>query len=49
MFIKEIKLENFRNYDFTKIEKVLEKHNLPSDVRAENIPLEVFVHMSNEL
>lgn len=40
---------NLRNYDFTKIEKVLEKHNLPSDVRAENIPLEVFVHMSNEL
>lgn len=40
---------NLRNYDFSKIENVLKKHNLPSDVRAENVSLEAFVDISNEL
>lgn len=40
---------NLKNYDFEKIEKILEKYNLPSDVRAENIPLKIFIEISNEL
>lgn len=40
---------NLRNYDFNKVEEILLKNNLPVDVRAENIPLETFVEISNNL
>ena len=40
---------NLKAYDFEKINQVLEKNNLPSDVRAENISLEVFAEISNNL
>ena len=40
---------NLRDYDFTKVEEILIKNNLPVDVRAENISLEIFVEISNNL
>lgn len=40
---------NLRNYDFEKIEEILIKNNLPVDVRAENVSLETFVEISNNL
>lgn len=40
---------NLREYDFEKIGQVLLKNNLPLDVRAENVPLEVFCEISNNL
>ena len=40
---------NLKEYDFTEIEKVLSKNNLPLDVRAENISIEVFVDISNSI
>ncbi len=38
---------NLRNYDLTKIESVLKKYNFTLDVRAEHIPIEVFVDIAN--
>ena len=40
---------NLTGYDFTKVNEVLNKNNLPSDVRAENISLETFIEISNNL
>lgn len=40
---------NLKGYDFSKVEEVLTKHNLPLDVRAEKIPLEVFIEISDNL
>ena len=40
---------NLREYDFKKIEQILLKNNLPLDIRAENIPLEIFCEISNNL
>ncbi len=40
---------NLKNYDFKIIEKVLEANNLPLDIRAENIPIEVFIEISNNI
>jgi len=40
---------NLKEYDFSKVEEVLSNHNFPLDVRAENIPLEVFAEISNKL
>ena len=40
---------NLKEYDFSKVEKILTKHNLPLDIRAENIPLEIFIDISNNL
>lgn len=40
---------NLKSYDFTKVEEILLKNNFPLDVRAENIPIEVFVEISNNL
>lgn len=40
---------NLKEYDFSKIEEVLLKNNLPVDVRAENISLEIFIEISNNL
>jgi 16S rRNA (adenine1518-N6/adenine1519-N6)-dimethyltransferase len=40
---------NLKEYDFSKVEDVLLKNNLPVDVRAEKIPLEIFIEISNNL
>ncbi len=40
---------NLKNYDFTKIEPILLKNNLPIDVRAEYLPLDVFIEISNNI
>ncbi len=40
---------NLKEYDFSKIEPVLISHNLPLDVRAERIPLDIFIEISNNL
>lgn len=40
---------NLKNYDLVKIQKVLKKFNLDLNVRAEELPLEVFVDISNNL
>lgn len=40
---------NLKNYDLSKIEQVLKGHSLDLSVRAEEIPLELFVEMSNVL
>ena len=40
---------NLKNYDLEKIDKVLKKHKLDLSVRAEQISLELFVEISNEL
>ena len=40
---------NLKQYDFYKVEEILLKNNLPLDVRAENISLEIFAEISNNL
>lgn len=45
---KNIK-NNLKNYDIEKIEEVLLKNNLSLKSRAEEVPMEVFVQMSNSL
>lgn len=40
---------NLEGYDFTKVKKVLDKYNLPSNIRAEQISLELFIEISNAL
>lgn len=40
---------NLKEYNFEKIEKVLLENNLPVDVRAENISLETFIEIANNL
>ena len=40
---------NLKLYDFDKINEILIKNNLPSDVRAENVSLEIFAEISNNL
>lgn len=40
---------NLKKYEFDKIEKILVKNNIPIDVRAENISLEIFAEISNNL
>ena len=40
---------NLRSYNLDVIEKVLNKYNFNLATRAEEIPLEVFVEISNEL
>ena len=40
---------NLKGYDLEVIKSVLEKHNIDLSVRAEALPLEVFVDISNEL
>ena len=39
---------NLKTYDLTKIEKVLKKHGFSLNVRAEELPLSIFVEMANE-
>ena len=40
---------NLKNYDLRIVEKVLNNHGFNLSVRAENLELEVFVEMANEL
>lgn len=40
---------NLKGYDLSKIEEVLTKHNLDLSVRAEALPIEIFVEISNNL
>lgn len=40
---------NLKDYDFEKISEILLKNNLPLDIRAENITLDVFKEISNNL
>jgi len=40
---------NLKGYDLSKIEEVLKKHNLDLTVRAEALPIEIFVEISNNL
>ena len=40
---------NLKDYDFDKVKEVLLSNGLKEDVRAENIPLEVFIEISNNI
>lgn len=40
---------NLKGYDLDKIEKILKKHNLDLQVRAEALPIEIFIEISNNL
>lgn len=40
---------NLKGYDLDKIETVLKKHNFDLSVRAEQLPIELFVELSNYL
>lgn len=40
---------NLLNYDLDKVKKVLEKYNLDLSVRAEQLKIEIFVDIANEL
>ncbi len=40
---------NLKNYDLEKINKVLNKYNIDLNVRAEELPLELFIEISNNL
>ncbi len=40
---------NLKNYDLTKVEEVLKKYNLDLSVRAEQIRIEIFVDIANNI
>lgn len=40
---------NLKNYDLDKISKLLSHYNLDLSVRAENIPIEIFAYLANNL
>ena len=40
---------NLKGYDLVKVSEILEKYHLDLSVRAESLPLEVFVDISNNL
>lgn len=40
---------NLKGYDLEKIEEVLNKHNMDLSVRAEQLPIDVFVEIANNL
>ena len=40
---------NLSNYDFNKIEDVLNRYNLPNTVRAEELSEEIFIDIANNL
>lgn len=40
---------NLKDYDFNIINKVLNEHNISEDVRAEHIPIDIFIEISNNL
>ena len=40
---------NLKNYDLEKIEEILKKYNFNLNVRAEQLPIEVFIDLANNL
>ena len=40
---------NLKNYPLDKIEKVLARHNMDLNVRAEVLPIDIFIEMANEI
>ncbi len=40
---------NLNDYDFNIINKVLNQHNMSEDIRAEHIPIDIFIEISNNL
>lgn len=40
---------NLKSYDWTKINEVLNKNNMPETIRAEEISLEIFIEIANNL
>lgn len=40
---------NLKNYDWSKILEVLQKNNLPENIRAEELTLEIFIDIANNL
>lgn len=40
---------NLKSYDFDLINEILKEHNYSEDVRAESLPIEVFVEIANKL
>lgn len=40
---------NLKNYDFDKVSFILKKHGLSEKVRAEEIPIDIFIEISNIL
>ena len=40
---------NLKSYDLEKIEQVLNNHNLDLSIRAEQLPIEIFVEIANNL
>jgi len=40
---------NLKEYNFSKVEEILKSKNIPLDVRAENLSLEDFIDISNNL
>ena len=40
---------NLKNYDLNKIEEILKKHNYNLNTRAEQLPINIFVEISNNL
>ena len=40
---------NLKNYNWSKINNVLIKNNLNENIRAEQIPLEIFIEIANNL
>ena len=40
---------NLKGYDLSKIEEILNKHNLDLSVRAEALPIDIFVEIANNL
>ena len=40
---------NLKSYDFNKVLEVLKKYNYDENVRAEALPIDVFIEISNNL
>ena len=40
---------NLKNYDLNKIDEILKEHNMDLTYRAEQIPIEMFIEISNKL
>ncbi len=40
---------NLKNYNWLPIKKVLDKHHLPETIRAEEIPLDLFIELANSI
>ena len=40
---------NLKNYNWSKIFEVLQKNNLPENIRAETLPLDIFIEITNNI